>query len=292
MANVRIMWMLSGLLFVGMFSDCWSGATGDGAVHAAATEVLSYRVINTFPHDPMAFTQGLIFDNGVMYEGTGLRGRSTLRRVDLETGVVAAIYELSSHLFGEGITVFGDRIMQLTWQSNIGFVYDKESFEVLDQFSYPTEGWGITHDGEHLIMSDGTADLHFLDPDTFAEVDRITVRDDGDLVTRLNELEYIGGRVYANIWQTDRIARIDPGTGQVIDWIDLTGLLTAEERQGTNVLNGIAFDAANNRLFVTGKLWPKLFEIAIIPEPSGLVLMAISVIAMLSIRPVHGSGRD
>lgn len=230
--------------------------------------VYTYKIINSYPHDPGAFTQGLVLDNGVLYEGTGLYGQSTLRRVDLETGAVLQLYSLPPQFFGEGITVYGDRIIQLTWQSNMGFVYDKDSFELLSEFTYPTEGWGITHDGTRLIMSDGTATLYFLDPETFERIGQIDVTDAGEPVIRLNELEYIQGEVYANIWQTDRIARINPQTGQVLAWIDLAGLLSAQDRrQPVDVLNGIAYDAATDRLFVTGKLWPQLFELELVaPE--------------------------
>jgi len=229
--------------------------------------VHTYNMVNTYPHDRSAFTQGLVFEDGVLYEGTGLFGHSTLRRVDLETGDILQVRELSAQFFGEGITVYGDRIIQLTWQSNIGFVYDKDTFELLREFTYPTEGWGITHDGERLIMSDGTATLHFLNPQTFQKTGQIEVFDRDGPVTRLNELEYIKGEIYANVWQTDRIARITPATGQVTGWIELEGLLTIEDRlEPVDVLNGIAYDAKTDRLFVTGKLWPKLFEIELIPR--------------------------
>jgi glutamine cyclotransferase len=204
-----------------------------------------------------------VYVDGVLYEGTGLNGRSSLRRVDLESGKVLQRRDLAREYFGEGIAVFGKRIIQLTWQSRVGFVYDRESFALQRQFSYRTEGWGLTHDGKSLIMSDGTATLRWLDPETFAETRSVVVRDQNGPVVRLNELEYIRGEIYANIWQTDRIARIDPQTGRVTGWIDLRGLLSLEDRQSSDadVLNGIAYDAANDRLFVTGKLWPKLFEI-------------------------------
>jgi len=230
--------------------------------------VYSYNIVNTYPHDRNAFTQGLVFEDGVLYEGTGGYGGSTLRRVELETGDILQIRELSDQFFGEGTTIDGDRIIQLTWQSHIGFVYDKDSFELLQEFTYSTEGWGITHDGTRLIMSDGTSTLHFLDPQTFEEIGQVEVFDNDGPVTRLNELEYVQGEIYANVWQTDRIARIAPGTGRVVGWIDLGGLLSAEDRsQPVDVLNGIAYDADNGRLFVTGKLWPKLFEIELIsPE--------------------------
>jgi glutamine cyclotransferase len=227
--------------------------------------VYSYNIVNTYPHDRDAFTQGLVFENGVLYEGTGLLGHSTLRRVELETGDILQIRELSDQFFGEGITIYGDEIIQLTWQSHIGFVYDKNSFELLQEFSYSTEGWGITHDGTRLIMSDGTSTLHFLDPQTFEEIGHVEVFDANGAVTRLNELEYVQGEIYANVWQTDWVARIAPETGRVVGWIDLGGLLSAEDlSQPVDVLNGIAYDAQTDRLFVTGKLWPKLFEIELI----------------------------
>ena len=232
----------------------------------AQTPTYAYRIVQAYPHDREAFTQGLIFQDGLLYEGTGLRGRSSLRRVDLETGQVLQIHSLADQYFGEGITIYGDKIYQLTWQSRVGFVYDKESFELLQEFSYPTEGWGITHDGERLIMSDGTATLYFWDPETLAEIGHVQVHDQGSPVTRLNELEYVQGEIYANVWQTNLIARIDPQTGQVVGWIVLQGLLTPEDlSQPVDVLNGIAYDAASDRLFVTGKLWPKLFEIELVP---------------------------
>jgi glutamine cyclotransferase len=225
----------------------------------------TYEVLNSYPHDPGAFTQGLVYEDGWLYEGTGLNGRSTLRKVVLDTGEVVQSHELDDSYFGEGITIFGDKIYQITWQSQIGFVYEKASFTQVGEFHYPSEGWGITHDGAQLIMSDGSATLHFLDPQTLQEISTISVTDNNGPVLRLNELEYVNGEIYANIWQTDRIARISPETGQVLGWIDLTGLLSAEDRQQTvDVLNGIAYDAASNRLFVTGKLWPKLFEIRIV----------------------------
>jgi glutamine cyclotransferase len=230
--------------------------------------VYTYNITNTYPHDRDAFTQGLVFEDGVLYEGTGRFGQSTLRRVELETGDILQIRELSDQFFGEGITIYGDKIIQLTWKSNIGFVYDKNSFELLQEFNYSTEGWGITHDGERLIMSDGTSTLHFLNPQTFEKIGQLEVYDNGTPITRLNELEYIQGEIYANVWQTDRIARIAPETGRVIGWVELEGLLTTEDHlEPVDVLNGIAYDAETDRLFVTGKLWPKLFEIELISPP-------------------------
>ncbi len=228
----------------------------------ASPPVYGYQIVNTFPHDPEAFTEGLLYDNGFLYESTGLNGRSTLRKTELATGKVLQEYNLPADLFGEGLTLMGDRLFQLTWKSQVGFVYDKATFRLLRQFAYPTEGWGLTHDGKDLIMSDGTATLYFLNPDTFKGIRQVQVHTDEGPVTNLNELEYVQGQVYANIWKTDRIARIAPDTGQVLGWIDLTGLLSAQDRQKpVEVLNGIAYDAEHDRLFVTGKLWPKLFEI-------------------------------
>jgi len=221
----------------------------------------TYKVINVFPHDHRSFIQGLIYVDGELLEGSGLYGESSLRRVDLETGEIKQFLELPQQFFGEGITVWGDDIIQLTWKESTGFVYDKDTFELKRQFVYPTEGWGITHDGEKLIMSDGTANLYFWDPETYTQIDRIEVHDANGPVIRLNELEYINGEVYANVWQTYRIVRIDPETGWVVGSIDLHGVITGEP---IDVLNGIAYDAENDRLFVTGKLWPKLFEIELV----------------------------
>lgn len=237
------------------------------AIAPAKLPVYTYRVVNTYPHDPGAYIQGLVFEDGFFYEGTGRLGQSSLRKVVIESGEVLQRIDLAPVFFGEGITIFDDKIIQLTWKSMVGFVYGKDNFELIKMFPYPIQGWGITHDGERLIMSDGTANLYFWDPETLAEIGRVEVTDHGQPVTRLNELEYINGEVWANVYQTDRIARIDPNSGHVAGWIDLTGLLSAEDRaqQPVDVLNGIAYDAENDRLFVTGKLWPKLFQIELLP---------------------------
>ncbi|MCG3208443.1 MAG: hypothetical protein FOGNACKC_02048 [Anaerolineae bacterium] len=228
--------------------------------------VYTYTVVNTFPHDRNGFTQGLIYLDGIFYEGTGLTGRSTLRKVDVETGSVLQMINLPAELFGEGITVLGNRLYQLTWKAGRGFVYNKDTFEIIQEFSYPTEGWGITHDGRRLIMSDGSDTLYFWDPDTLQEIGRVHVFDQRGPVVRLNELEYINGEVFANVWQTSTIARINPETGQVTGWILLDGLLTpADLTEPVDVLNGIAYDAATDRLFITGKFWPKVFEIKLAP---------------------------
>jgi glutamine cyclotransferase len=258
-------------------------------------ESYTYRVVKTHPHDPNAFTQGLVFENGFLYEGTGIYGKSTLRRVDLDTGQILQIYKLPDKYFGEGMTIFKDKIYQLTYKSKIGFVYDKSSFKLLQRFNYPTlrpgsgqaEGWGITHDGKNLIMSDGSSTLYLWDPETLQRTGSIKVHDNGVPVSGLNELEYIKGQLFANVWPTERIAIISPQTGQVTGWIYMQGLLSQQARlprvsnerkdsyggwyggqelnKPVDVLNGIAYDATGDRLFITGKFWPKLFEIKLAP---------------------------
>jgi len=225
----------------------------------------TYNVVNVYPHNETAFTQGLVFEDGVLYEGTGRYGQSTLRRVELETGNIIQFHALPDQFFGEGITIFDDKIIQLTWQSGKGFVYDKNSFDLLQEFTYPTEGWGITHNGSALIMSVGNATLYFLDPETFQTIGQVEVYDE-EPVAFLNELEYIHGRVYANIWKQDKIAIINPQTGQVTGWIDLTGINDSENQNTYNMLNGIAYDPNGDRLFVTGKMWSKLYEIELVPK--------------------------
>lgn len=226
----------------------------------------SYRVIHRYPHDPQAFTQGLAYEGGYLYEGTGLRGESTLRKVELEIGQVIQSVALDPIYFGEGIALVDDRIVQLTFTSGLGFVYDSHSFARLGEFEYAGEGWGLALANDRLILSDGTATLRVLDPQSFAVVDRIEVTDRGSPVERLNELEYVNGELFANVWQTDRIARISLTTGQLLGWIDLEGLLGADRIDpGVDVLNGIAYDSEGRRLFVTGKRWPWLFEIELVP---------------------------
>jgi glutamine cyclotransferase len=237
------------------------------APRSALPPVAGYRVVDIYPHDSSAFTQGLAYVDGVLYEGTGLLSGSTLRRVDLDTGEVLQSVALGADQFGEGIAVVGDRIYQLTWQTGTCFVYDSETFERLETLLYPSEGWGLTTDGERLIMSDGTSRLYFRDPATFAETGFVDVRAGDRPVENLNELEWVDGEVWANVWQTDWIARIDPVSGRVIGWIDLAGLLSLQDRgdHSVDVLNGIAYDASTGRVFVTGKLWPKLFEVEMVP---------------------------
>jgi glutamine cyclotransferase len=232
----------------------------------AAPVAYTYRVINTYPHDPDAFTQGLDFDGDRLFEGTGRWGESSLREVGLESGTVLRSRPLDAQYFGEGITILNDKVFQLTWQEQTGFVYNRDTFEPLQTFTYPHEGWGITHDGTRLIVSDGTSTIRFWDADTLQEIGSITVRDHEGPVNRLNELEYVNGEIWANIWLTDLIARISPETGDVLGYIDLTNLLdTSALAQPADVLNGIAVNDAG-RVFVTGKLWPSLFEIEVIEE--------------------------
>lgn len=229
----------------------------------------TFEVVRQFPHDPAAFTQGFTYHDGFFYEGTGRTGKSSLRQVNPETGQVVRKVDLAPDVFGEGITVLGDKVFQLTWLSHLGFVYDLHDFHLLRTFQYAGEGWGLTTDGHDLFMSDGSSEIRVLDANTFAEKRRIKVRDGGKPVDQLNELEFVEGEIYANVWHSDRIARISPQTGKVVGWIDLTGLLGPfYQREAEEVLNGIAYDPEGKRLFVTGKLWPKIFEIRVIPKHS------------------------
>ncbi len=221
-----------------------------------------YEIINTYPHDPEAFTQGLALYEGRLYEGTGLKGHSSLREVDLRTGKTIRSYQLDPHLFGEGITLFGNKIIQITWLSKLGFIFDKDTFQLIGSFQYPTEGWGLTSDNRNIIMSDGTSVIYFLDPETFTQVRKITVTDSTGAVKFINELEYINGSIYANILDEDRIAVINPEDGEVTAWIILDGLACGGPN---NSLNGIAYDAKTGNLLVTGKLCPYLYEIKLKP---------------------------
>ena len=239
-------------------------APGFAAWQAAASlPVFGYTVVHTFPHDRDAFTQGLEVVDGIFYEGTGLNGRSSIRKVKIDTGEVIQKRDVPAQYFGEGITVRGSELFELTWQSGVALVYDKQTFMPKRQHTYTGEGWGLTQDRSSLIMSDGTEFLRFLDPATFAEKKRIRVTAAGQPLKELNELEYVKGEVFANVWQTDYVARVDPATGVVSGYIDFRGLLTPRERDGTDVLNGIAYDEATDRLFITGKLWPRVFEVRV-----------------------------
>ena len=228
--------------------------------------VFTYQVVHVYPHDRAAFTQGLIYLDGYLWEGTGMNGRSAIRQVELETGRVVREKRLQQEFFGEGLTSWGKNLIEITWRSKTGFVWDRATFELQKSFGYSGEGWGLTHDSKRLIMSDGTAFLRFLEPGTLKESGRLKVHDAvSGPVENLNELEFYKGDVLANIWQQDRIARISLSSGQVVSWIDLSGLLPPRDRDGVDVLNGIAYDAGADRLFVTGKWWPKLFEIKVVP---------------------------
>jgi len=229
----------------------------------------TYQVINEYPHYSNAFTQGLVYEDGFLYEGTGINGQSSLRKVNFTTGQIQKKVDLDEEYFGEGITILDGKIYQLTWQSKIGFIYEKETFNKLGEFNYDTEGWGLTHDGTNLIMCDGTSSIYFIKPDDFSIVKKIDVQSDSGPVKMLNELEYIYGNIFANVWLTDTIVIIDESSGIVVGKIDLTGLLKQSDRtEGTDVLNGIAYDYGSDRLFVTGKNWPKMFEIELIPVDS------------------------
>ena len=237
-----------------------------GVAQRSTVPVDTYQIIHEYPHDPDAYTQGLVYVDGNLYEGTGRNGKSSIRMVELTTGRVLQRYDLSAEYFGEGLTDWGSDLIELTWKAEKGFVYDRFSFTQRRTFPYKGEGWGITHDAKQFIMSDGSSSLRFLDPQTFAETRRLSVKDEhGQAVMKLNELEYIRGEIYANIWETDRIARISPASGRVVGWIDLTGIIDKSKLTDTDaVLNGIAYDAKGDRIFVTGKLWPKLFEIRVV----------------------------
>ena len=240
----------------------------------AGTPVYGYTVAHTYPHDPAAFTEGLFYLNGVLYESTGLEGKSDIRKVQLATGKVLQRRPLDPKYFGEGIVAWKGRLAQLTWQSQIGFTYDLKTFKPRSSFHYAGEGWALTHDGSRIIMSDGTPQLRFLDPATLAETGRLNVTLNGRPLAMLNELEWVKGEILANVWQTDYIVRIDPKTGAVTGVIDLSTLVRQETAKGRpiDVLNGIAYDAEHDRLFVTGKLWPDLYEIKLTGPTPGLTV--------------------
>jgi glutamine cyclotransferase len=229
--------------------------------------LFGYQVVHEFPHDPEAYCQGLVFDDGRLYESTGRYGQSTVREVELATGKVVRSTPLAPELFGEGLALWNESLVQVTWKSQRAFVYRRDTLARVRELTYVGEGWGLTQDGEHLILSDGTDQLRFLDPNTLREVRRVGVTNAKQPVRRINELEYVRGEIFANIWQTNLIARIDPRTGVVNGWIDLSGLhRTQPGDDPDSVLNGIAYDAAGDRLFVTGKLWPRLYEIALVKK--------------------------
>ncbi len=244
------------------------GAAPAGA--PTSTPTCTYEVVHAYPHDRAAFTEGLLYRDGFFYESTGMNGASSIRKVELETGRVLKQRNLPDAVFGEGIVDWNNELIGVTWRSQEGYVFDLASFDFKKKFAYPGEGWGMTRNDKQLLLSDGTARIRLLDPTTLAQTGAITVTDRGQPVTDLNELEWVKGTIYANVWRTNRIARIDPKTGKVTGWIDLSGLLSHSERntEGADVLNGIAYDAQHDRLFVTGKYWPDVFEIRLIDKPS------------------------
>lgn len=263
-------WLLVGLALA--LSGCLFPPTAAGSGPAAGVgrasrqvEQLRVEVLGTYPHDRTAFTQGLVWTGSELYESTGLYGRPSVRRVDLETGRADAVRGLEPQYFGEGLALANDQLIQLTWQEQVAFVYDRASLEPVGSFSYDGEGWGLCFDGSRLIMSDGSATLSFRDPGTFALLGTVEVRLDGTTVSMLNELECVGDQVYANVWQTERILRIHPGSGEVTAEVNAGGLLSTPERVGSDVLNGIAYDADRDLFLITGKLWPWLFEVRFVP---------------------------
>jgi glutamine cyclotransferase len=240
-----------------------SNANNQSTSDARAQQV-SYEVVSSYPHDPTSFTQGLVWHDGALYESTGLKGESKVRRLEFPSGRVLKEISLASEFFGEGLALVDSRLIQLTWQSHKGFVYDLNSFRQLQEFAYDTEGWGLTYDGKNLILSDGSSDLFYLDPQTLKRVRKLAVTMNGKPISELNELEFIDGEIWANVWQTDLIVRIDPSTGHVVSFLNLKGILAPSDKTGReDVLNGIAYDAEKKRIFVTGKLWPRIFEIRV-----------------------------
>jgi glutamine cyclotransferase len=274
LASRQFIFLILALIYVGTgqlfaYESKSEPAKGPGSQNIIKPSPVIYvpRIIKTYPHDPQAFTQGLVFEDGYLYEGTGLYGKSSLRKTVLETGHVEQRLTLPSQLFGEGITIIQDKLIQLTWRSHVGFVYAKDSFKLIRIFQYSTEGWGITYDGKQLIMSDGTEHLCFINPGTYEISGKVRVYDDNGFITKLNELEYIKGLIYANVWQSSRIAIIDPLNGQVNGWIELQELVRiAGGNNTTKTLNGIAYDEKSDRLFITGKMWPDIYEIQIAPS--------------------------
>jgi glutamine cyclotransferase len=264
-AKPLLLWLAAIVCLIALIPFIRSWFTQEA--EATGAPEYGYKVIRVFPHDPNAYTQGLVYHNGFLYEGTGRNGQSSLRKVKLETGEVLQKIDLPQEYFGEGITIFKDQIVQLTWKAEKGFVYDLNTFQMLRMFPHPGEGWGLTTGGDEIFMSDGTAEIRVWDGNTLQEKRRITVRDGDTPVTELNELEFVRGEIFANVWQTDRIARISPQTGKVLGWIDLAGILsTGAVHDPDAVLNGIAYDPDGKRLFVTGKLWPSLFQIELVKK--------------------------
>lgn len=261
-----ILWPYLALFLLNRCGPFAAGQTSH-PLSASSPPEYTYAIVRVFPHDASAFTQGLAYRDGSLYEGTGLAGRSSLRRVRLDTGDVIQHVDLGSEFFGEGITLFKDEVIQLTWKSGTGFVYDLNDFHLLRKFSYSGEGWGIATNGREIFMSDGTSDIRVLDAENFREKRRFRVHDGSTPVDQLNELEFVEGQLFANVWHSNRVARISPQTGNVVGWIDLTGIMSPIYRlESEAVLNGIAYDPIRKRLFVTGKLWPSVFEIRLSPK--------------------------
>jgi glutaminyl-peptide cyclotransferase len=261
--------ILSRLVILFLLIGCCPFLMGQPShqLSANAPPEYTFAIVRVFPHDTSAYTQGLAYRDGFLYEGTGRNGQSSLRKVRLETGKVIQRVDLGSEFFGEGITIVKDRVFQLTWKSGVGFVYDLKSFHLLRQSAYSGEGWGLATDGRELFLSDGTSEIRVLDAETFQEKRRLRVHDGATPVDQLNELEFVDGQIFANVWHSNRIARISLRTGNVVGWIDLTGLLSPIYRlEPEAVLNGIAYDPIRKRLFVTGKLWPSIFEIRLSPK--------------------------
>ena len=263
------------------FAACACGPS----IEAGSTPEYTYQIVHTYPHDRSAFTEGLFYKDGFLYEGTGEEGQSDIRKVKLETGEVVQKHVIPEEYFGEGIIAWKDRLLELTWKTEVGFIYNLDTFEQQKEFHYPGQGWSFTTDGKRLFVDDGTTQIRIWDPETLQETGRISVTDQGQPINRspnwcsdpdgrcLNEMEWVKGEIYANIWMTDKIVRIDPKTGKVTGWVDCTGLLVPQDRieEGktpTDVMNGIAYDAQGDRLFVTGKRWPKLFEIKLVKKTS------------------------
>ncbi len=269
-ASLILLIFLTLLVTVALKAPATNAQVASDSSGSSSIAVFGYKIVKTYPHDTSAFTQGLVYDDGVLYEGTGEYGQSSLRQVDLDTGQVLKQTSLAGSLFGEGISVWKDQLIQLTWKSGIGFVYNKENFTKIEDFKYQTEGWGITSDERNLIMSDGTETLHFLDPETFDEKSQIKVEAEGEPVKGLNELEYVKGEIYANVWPTTWIVIISPETGKVKGAINLQGILqkgdSQQDGKKADVANGIAYDPKGDRLFVTGKLWPKIFQIELVSD--------------------------
>jgi len=268
MILVVVLAVISTYLFVSRSSsEPPSGGTGNGiASDSPRVEArqLSYEVVNSYLHDRTSFTQGLVWNDGGFYESTGQYGSSKLRRLEFPSGHVAREINLSPELFGEGLALIGNRLIQLTWKSHRGFVYDRDTFQLIREFSYDTEGWGLTYDGTNLILSDGSSDLFYIDPTSFKVLRKLSIKMNDRPIRELNELEFIEGEIWANVWQTDLILRIDPQTGSVKSYLDLKGILAPSDSRGDeNVLNGIAYDPEHKRVFITGKLWPRIFEIRV-----------------------------